>query len=76
MVTINAFIDKVRVVLTAAVTWITAAVVILQVALAQNVISDVPEATSVIGQIIVWLLGAIAIIRRVTPVASDERGIV
>lgn len=69
---INDVITKVRVVLTSAVTVITAlAVAATQVAEA----AEVPVVGDTAGQIGAFLLAVIAIIRRVTPVAQDERGL-
>jgi len=76
MNTINSIIDRARVVLTAAVTWISAAVVVVQFILANETVASVPEVAQYGSQAVAFLVGVIAIIRRVTPVAPEERGLV
>jgi len=76
MSTINSIIDRARVVLTAAVTWISAAVVVVQFILANETVASVPEVAQYGSQAVAFLVGVIAIIRRVTPVAPEERGLV
>lgn len=72
---INKTIDRAIVVATSAVTWIAAAVGVLQFVLAQDVVGDIPNAPQYIAQAIGFLTGAIAVIRRVTPVPSEARGV-
>ena len=67
--------DRTQVVAKAAVTWITAVVAVLQYVLTQDVILDYPVVVQYIGQGVTLLGGIIAIIRRVTPVDKDDRGI-
>jgi hypothetical protein len=63
---------KAVVVLTAAVTYITA---ISQAAAAILLISPAPGLAKVLGTVVAVAAGAISIIRRVTPVVSGERGL-
>lgn len=56
------------------VTWVLLVVALLQYALTQDVIISTPEIADVIGQVIAFLTGAVAIIRRVTPVPPSQRG--
>lgn len=72
---VNRLIDQARVILTAAVSWIIAAVAVLQFVLTQDVIADYPVVAEWIGRAISLLGGVILVIRRVTPVAPAERGI-
>lgn len=72
---INDVIDKARVVLTSAVTYITALTVLLQFVLTQDVVADIPNAAQYITQAIAFLGGVVAVIRRVTPVSRAERGL-
>lgn len=79
MTKIHAFIDRARVVLTQAVTYI-AAVSATLVLIAQNVVPELPEPIgSTVGTwvatAIAFLGGVVGIIRRVTPVPREERGI-
>lgn len=71
---INGLIDRARVIATAAVTYILLAVSAIQAVLA-TVGDDIPEVAEYGGQAVAFLLGAVAIIRRVTPVRADDRGI-
>jgi len=71
----NEYIDRARVVLTSAVTWLIAAQLVIQYALTQDVVADIPLAVQVGGQAVAFIGNAILIIRRVTPVAPEERGI-
>jgi len=76
---INALLDRVKVVATAAVTYLTAAVVILSL-VADQIVELLPNGD---GQTVAaWLIrvvavlsGAITIIRRVTPVVPQDRGL-
>lgn len=76
---LNAFAAKAKVVLTAAVTWLIAleaALIVLSDELAKAI--PVPWADRVTAWVLIAIgvIGtAIAIIRRVTPVLPDERGI-
>jgi drug/metabolite transporter (DMT)-like permease len=67
--------DRARVVAKAAVTWIASVVAVLQYVLTQDVLMDYPTVVQYIGQAVALLGGVIAVIRRVTPVSKDERGI-
>jgi len=67
--------DKAQVVAKAAVTWIATTVAVLQYVLTQDILVDYPAVVQYIGQAITLLGGVVAIIRRVTPVSKDDRGI-
>ena len=75
---LNALIDRARVILTSVVTIIGAVTVALSTivipaaASAYGVDSGV---VVVLGQVVVLLTGAAAVIRRVTPVAKEQRGL-
>jgi RecA/RadA recombinase len=71
----NEYIDRARVLLTSAVTWLIAAQLVIQYALTQDVVAGIPLAAQVGGQVLAFIANAILIIRRVTPVAPEERGI-
>lgn len=76
---IHGIIERTKVVLTQAVTYITLATVVITGALA-TVTPQLPEdvAAQVAGYgatVVAFLLGAAAVIRRVTPVAKADRGI-
>jgi hypothetical protein len=73
------FLLKVRVVLTAAPTWITAAATLVTI-FSEEIGGLLPagaaESLASAGAIVLaWLGAAINIIRRVTPVLPEERGI-
>lgn len=72
------FWAKVVVVLRAAPTWLTAAAVVLTTS-AEEIGGLLPDGGEALGQLVVrvvaWIGAAIVIIRRVTPVAPDERGL-
>lgn len=73
-------IAKIRVVLSAAVTWITVAsgvVVIVADEAAKVLPSGAAEDVAAVAVRVVAVLGAaVAIIRRVTPVLPDQRGLI
>lgn len=79
---INFFVKlgpRLKVVFTAAVTWITFAITFLTV-FSEELLGLLPEtfqedASTFIAQALVWLVGAISVIRRVTPVVPEERGV-
>ena len=70
-------IKQIKIVLAAAVTWLVFAAVVLSAVAAQapavGPIGDTIARWALTG--LVWISTAIAIIRRVTPVPVDERGI-
>ena len=68
-------IDKTRVVAKASVTWIATVVAVLQYILTQDVIMQYPIVVQYGGQAVSFLCGIIAIIRRVTPVAREDRSV-
>lgn len=71
------FIAKVKVIASAAVTWLTFASIVLTTA-AEEVAALLPtdsEITATIIRIVAWLSTAILIIRRVATVLPNERGI-
>jgi hypothetical protein len=75
MTDINSFIDRARVILTSAVTWISAAIVVIQFALTTEPLSSIPEVAQYGGHVVAFLAGVIAIIRRVTPVPAEDKGL-
>ena len=75
----NANAERIRVIASAAVTWLVAASVFVS-ASAPAVVSllaegDAATVTEWSVRTVAWLLGAAAIIRRVTPVEPSARGI-
>lgn len=73
------FIARVRVVLTAAVTWITAVAAVIPF-IADDIADQLPsgaaeQVTKYALLAVAWLGAAVSIIRRVTPVLPDERGV-
>jgi hypothetical protein len=72
------FLARVRVLLTAAPTWIIAAVAVVQVA-AVEAAKVLPEEADTIAawsaRAVALLLGIVAVVRRVTPVLPQERGL-
>lgn len=73
------FAAKVRVVLTAAVTYLTLAVTVITI-FAEEIASVLPEGVAeTVGMYgvtaVAWITVAISIIRRVSPVLPEERGI-
>ena len=73
------FIERVKVVASAAVTWITVAssiVVIVSDELADVLPGDAAETVGAVAvKVVAVLAAAVAIIRRVTPVLPEERGV-
>lgn len=71
-------LDKIKVVAAAAVTWLVAASVIVSVA-APQIAELFPASAEDIAlwaaRVVAWLGAAVVIIRRVTPVPADERGL-
>ncbi len=67
--------ERVVVIAKSLVTWVLALVAVLQYALTQDVVIDTPELADLIGQVLAFLTGAIAIIRQVTPVPKSQRGV-
>jgi hypothetical protein len=79
MEAVHGFIDRARVVLTAAVTWITLATTVLT-GVAAAVVPNLPDpwGSQVAGWVaaaVAFLTGVVNIIRRVTPVPREERGV-
>lgn len=68
----NDLTERAKVILKAAVAWLLVAQVILQTIIVQV---DIPVVAQYGGQALTLIAGAVLIIRRVTPVPSDERGI-
>jgi hypothetical protein len=71
--TIHAFLDRVRALATSAVTYLSvgsASLVVVQ----DNV--DIPVVNDVVATVAAILLGTIAVVRRVTPAAKGDRGLV
>jgi len=75
-VSITDLIARVRVVATAAVTWITMATVIITAVIPQLDSLGLESWSQWAIRVVGWLAGAVAIIRRVAPVDADERGII
>jgi len=76
---VTELIEKAKVVAQAAVTWLVFASVVLTFA-AGEIASVVPGETGEtitewVLRIVAWIGVAVGIIRRVTPVAKDERGL-
>jgi hypothetical protein len=71
-------LEQIKVVSTAAVTWITATSAAL-VILSEEISAVAPDGSedlvAIIVKAVAWLGAAVAIIRRVTPVLPSERGI-
>lgn len=76
---LNELIAKAKVIAQAVVTWLVFASVVLTFAageIADVVPGETGEAITVwVLRVVAWLGVAVGIIRRVTPVAPDERGI-
>lgn len=75
----SAFLARVRVVLTAAVTWLTAIAAVVPF-IADDIAAQLPEGaaeqvTKYALLAVAWLGAAVSIIRRVTPVLPQERGV-
>jgi hypothetical protein len=68
---LSALVARARVILTAAVTWISAASV-----LAGYVVNNATDFPPLLVQGATSLIAVIAIIRRVAPVAKSERGVI
>ena len=66
-------IERVHTVLTAAVTWLTAAGAIAAILVEE--LADMPAVADIAAQAAVVIATATIIIRRVTPVLPDERGL-
>lgn len=67
-------IERIRTIATASVTWLTFAGVVATAAVDE--LADWPDLADVAGHIAIAVGVAVAIIRRVTPVATADRGIV
>lgn len=72
-------VQRVKVILGAAVTWLTAAGLILTI-FAEEIASVAPagaaeDVTVWLVRIVAWIGAAVTIIRRVTPVLPEERGV-
>jgi hypothetical protein len=75
---VTAFLARVRVLLTAAPTWITTASAIV-VLLSEQISTAFPDSTAVVGRwsltVLAVLTAAANIVRRVAPVLPAERGL-
>ena len=73
----EAFIDRVKVIAKTAVTWLVFASVLLTAIAGElgELLPGNPEVSTFIMRVVAWLTAAVTIIRRVTPVAPDERGV-
>ena len=68
-------IERIQVIATAAVTYITLAGVLLQ-SVADELGDHFPSIVEPVGRALIAIGVAVAIIRRVSPVYADERGVV
>ena len=66
--------SKLRTIASSSVTWLTFAAFVAQ-AVIDELGDDFPQYIEPAGRAVAVLLGAVAIIRRVTPVPPDERGL-
>jgi hypothetical protein len=73
MTAVHAFLDRVAVLAKTAVTYLVIASGIVTTILATV---DIPVVTQWGGVALTWIAAAISIIRRVTPVPAEERGLV
>jgi len=67
-------IERTRIILTAAVTWLTVAGAVATILVDE--LADVPTAANIAARAAVIIGTSIAIIRRVTPVLPDDRSII
>lgn len=67
---IDKTLARLKVILTAAVTYLVLAATVLTI-----VSESLPAAPGTIAKVLAWLGTAVLIIRRVTPVLPDERGV-
>lgn len=72
---LNALVDRLEVIATSIVTWIGTAIIVLNLLLTQDWVLEIDGASQVIGQLITFLGGFVLLIRRVTPVDKDDRGL-
>lgn len=74
----DAFLNRAAVILASAVTYITALSAGLTIA-ANEIAAAAPEGSedvvAWIVRVVAWLAAAVAIVRRVTPVAAPQRGL-
>jgi len=71
---VHGLIDRAKVILTSAVTWITVVVSAIQVLIVS--LDPASPLAQVLAQAVTILVGVVAVIRRVTPVDKDARGLV
>jgi len=71
---INDLISRSRVLANAAVTWLIAAQVVIQVIITE-IGGDVPVVAQYGAQALALIAGAILVVRRVTPVADVDKGL-
>jgi len=71
---INAFISRAQVLARAAVTWLITAQVVIQVIITE-IGSDVPVVAQYGAQALALIAGAILVVRRVSPVADADQGL-
>lgn len=71
-------IEKLKVIASAAVTWLIAASVVVSAVapqLAELFPQSAEDITTWAARVVAWLGAAVLIVRRVTPVPADQRGI-
>ena len=71
---VHGLIDRAEVILTSAVTWITVVVSAIQVLIVS--LDPASPLAQVLAQAVTILVGVVAVIRRVTPVDKNDRGLV
>lgn len=72
--TVVGMIERIRTIATAAVTWLTVAGAVAAVAVDE--LAAWPAAADIASRVAIVVATATAIIRRVTPVPADQRGLV
>lgn len=70
----NLTLTRLRVLLTAAPTWITAAAAVVQI-LVEELGDEIPAVAAAGTRVLAVLVAALAIVRRVSPVLKAERGL-
>ncbi len=71
----NDLLNRSRTILTSSVWYLLAAQVIVQSAITEFG-DDIPAVAQYGGQVVALLIGAVAVIRRVTPVSAEGRGLI
>lgn len=71
---VQAFLDRAAVVMRSAVTYIVLAMSVVQTVILA-VGDDIPEVAQYGAHVLAFLGGVVAVIRRVTPVDAEDRGV-